>query len=247
VAHRAEILAFADELLDVASFPEYGRPGMQVIGADEVSRVACGVSSSRELFVRAGEAGAQLVLVHHGLFWRNEPLVVDRRLKGRLEALFAADLTLAAYHLALDAHPEIGNNALLAGRLGARRVGPFAEIGAAAELDESIGIDELSARLAAATGSEPLVFPGGPERIRRLAIVTGGGGTRLIQAAHEGFDALVTGEPEEPALHAARELGIHFLAGGHYATETFGVMALAERLADEFSLEWEFLDLPNPV
>jgi dinuclear metal center YbgI/SA1388 family protein len=212
-----------------------------------VTKVVSGVSSSRELFERAGVAGAQLVIVHHGLFWRNEPLVVDRRLKGRLEALFAGDLTLVAYHLALDAHPELGNNALLAERLGARYEGEFAAIGAGARYDEPLTIEELATRLRDATGREPLVFSEGPERIQRVAIVTGGGGTRLIEAAHEGYDALVTGEPEEPALHAARELGIHFLAGGHYATETFGVKALAARLADEFGLEWDFLDLPNPV
>ena len=247
MARRDDIVAFADELLAVEAFPEYGRPGLQVIGADEVTKVVCGVSSSRELFERAGVAGAQLVIVHHGLFWRNEPLVVDRRLKGRLEALFAGDLTLVADHLALDAHPELGNNALLAARLGARSEGEFAAIGAGARYDEPLTIEELATRLHDATGREPLVFSEGPERIQRVAIVTGGGGTRLIEAAHEGYDALVTGEPEEPALHAARELGIHFLAGGHYATETFGVKALAARLADEFGLEWEFLDLPNPV
>jgi dinuclear metal center YbgI/SA1388 family protein len=207
----------------------------------------CGVSCSRELFEQAGERGAQLVLVHHGLFWRNEPLVVDRRLKGRLEALFAANLTLLAYHLGLDAHPELGNNALLAQRLGAKREGTFTEIGATARLDPSVGIDELAMRLHKATCREPLVFAEGPERIGRIAVVTGSGGGRLIEAAHEGCDALVTGEPEEPALHTARELGIHFLAGGHYATETFGVQALAARLASEFGLEWEFVDLPNPV
>jgi dinuclear metal center YbgI/SA1388 family protein len=247
VARRDDIVAFANELLGVEAFPEYGRPGLQVVGADEVTKLACGVSSSRELFERAGAAGAQLVLVHHGLFWRNEPLVVDRRLKGRLEALFAGNLTLVAYHLVLDAHPKLGNNALLAERLGAERVGEFAAIGAAAQFDKPVTIEELSARLRDATGREPLVFPEGPDLIERVAIVTGGGGTRLIEAAHEGYDALVTGEPEEPALHAARELGIHFLAGGHYATETFGVKALAARLADEFALDWEFLDLPNPV
>src|SRR3954470_9648723 len=121
MARRDEIVSFANELLDVDAFPEYGRPGLQVVGADEVSKVACGVSSSRELFERAGAAGAQLVLVHHGIFWRNEPLVIDRRLRGRLETLFAHDLSLVAYHLVLDAHPEIGNNVLLAERLGARR------------------------------------------------------------------------------------------------------------------------------
>jgi dinuclear metal center YbgI/SA1388 family protein len=247
LARRDDILAFADALLEVDRFPEYGRPGLQVLGADEVTRIACGVSSSLELFERAAAAGAELLLVHHGLFWRNEPLVVDRRLRGRLEALFAANVTLAAYHLALDAHPEIGNNALLAGLLGATREGDFAEIGAGARLEEPVAIDTLAARLREATGRDPLVFGHGPERISRIAVVTGGGGALLIQAAHEGYDALVTGEPEEPALGTARELGIHFLAGGHYATETFGVQALAARLADEFGLAWEFVDVPNPV
>jgi dinuclear metal center YbgI/SA1388 family protein len=212
-----------------------------------VSKLVCGVSSSRELFENADAAGAQLVLVHHGLFWRNEPLLVDRRLKGRLEALFAGNLTLVAYHLALDAHPEVGNNALLTERLGGRNEGAFGEIGAGARFDELVTIDELTHRLEQATGRRPIVFAEGPPRIERVAVITGGGGTRLIQAAHEGYDALVTGEPEEPALATARELGIHFLAGGHYATETFGVKALAARLAGEFSLDWEFLDVENPV
>ncbi len=247
MARRDEIVAFADELLEVHRFPEYGRPGLQVAGADEVTKLACGVSSSRELFERAGAAGAQLLLVHHGLFWRNEPLVVDRRLKGRLEALFAADLSLVAYHLALDAHPELGNNALLAERLGAKRDAEFAEIGAGARFAEPVSVEELARRLHGATGREPLVFAEGPERIERIAVVTGGGGSRLIEAAHAGYDALVTGEPEEPALHTARELGIHFVAGGHHATETFGVRALAERLADRFGLDSEFLEIENPV
>jgi dinuclear metal center YbgI/SA1388 family protein len=247
VASRDEIVAYANELLEVAKWPEYGTPGLQVAGAAEVSAIASGVSCSRELFERAAAAGAQLVLVHHGLFWRNEPLLVDRRLKGRLEALFAANLTLAAYHLALDAHPEVGNNALLAERLGATYEGEFAGIGAGARFAGGVTIGELTERLEQATGRAPLVFPQGPERIERIAIVTGGGGTRLIEASHEGHDALVTGEPEEPALATARELGIHFLAGGHYATETFGVKALAARLADEFSLDWEFVDIENPV
>jgi dinuclear metal center YbgI/SA1388 family protein len=221
LARRDEIVDFANELLEVERFPEYGRPGLQVVGAGEVGKLVVGVSSSRDLFERAVAAGAQMVLVHHGLFWRNEPLVVDRRLRGRLEALFRGDVSLVAYHLALDAHPEIGNNAILAARLGGTYEGAFAEIGAAASFDGTI--DELAARLREATGRDPVVFPHGPERIRRVAVVTGGGGTRLIEAAHRGFDALVTGEPEEPALETARELGIHFLAGGHYATETFGV------------------------
>jgi putative NIF3 family GTP cyclohydrolase 1 type 2 len=116
--------------------------------------------------------------VHHGIFWRNEPLVIDRRLRGRLEALFAANLTLAAYHLALDAHPELGNNALLADLLGAKREGEFAGIGAGARFAEPVTIDELATRLRKATEREPLVFAEGPEQISRVAVVTGGGGTR---------------------------------------------------------------------
>ena len=247
MARRDEIVRFANDLLDVAAFPEYAPPGLQVVGGEEVAKLVCAVSSSRELFERAGSLNAQLVLVHHGLFWRNEPLVVDRRLRGRLEALFRADLSLVAYHLALDAHPELGNNALLGQKLRARREQPFVEIGAGARFDEPVSIAELARRLREATSREPLIFAHGPERIERVAIVTGGGGDRLIQAAHEGYDAFVTGEPEEPALQTARELGIHFLAGGHYASETLGVQALAARLSEEFAIEHEFVDLPNPV
>ena len=247
MARRDDIVAYANELLEVERFPEYGVPGLQVVGAEEVTRIVCGVSSTRELFEHAGAAGAQLVLVHHGLFWRNEPLVIDRRLKGRLETLFAANASLLAYHLALDAHPELGNNVLLAQLLGATRTGDFAEIGAAARLDEPADVATLARRLQEATGRDPLVFAEGPARVERIAVITGGGGSRLIQAAHEGFDALVTGEPEEPALATARELGIHFLAGGHYATETFGVRALGERIAARFGVETTFVEVANPV
>jgi dinuclear metal center YbgI/SA1388 family protein len=247
VARRDEILAYADDLLDVASFPEYGPAGAQVLGADEVTKVVCGVSSSRELFERAAAAGAQLVLVHHGIFWSNEPRVVDARMRGRLEALFAANLTLAAYHLPLDAHPELGNNAELARRLGVEAERPFAGIGLGGRLPEPVAVDEFVGRVRTVLDRDPLVFAGGPEQVARVAISSGGAGRHLIEAAHEGYDLFLTGEPDEPGLHTALELGIHFVAGGHYATERFGVQALAERLAERFGLEWEFVDLPNPV
>ena len=247
MARRDEILAYADELLDVARFPEYGPAGAQVLGVEEVTKVACGVSSSRELFERAAAAGAQLVLVHHGLFWRNEPLVVDARLRGRLETLFAADLTLAAYHLPLDAHPEIGNNAELARRLGIEREEAFAGIGLGGRLPEPVSVDAFAARVATVLDRDPLVFAEGPDQVERVAVSTGGAGHDLIAAAREGYDLFLTGEAEEPSLHTARELRIHFVAGGHYATERFGVQALAERLAERFGLDWEFVDLPNPV
>jgi dinuclear metal center YbgI/SA1388 family protein len=247
VARRDEILAYADELLEVGRFPEFGPAGAQVLGADEVAKIVCGVSASRELFERAAAAGAQLVLVHHGLFWRNEPLVVDRRVRGRLEALFRADLTLAAYHLPLDAHPDVGNNAQLARRLGIQPEQPFGGVGLGGRLPEPVPVGELASRIAALLGREPLVFDAGPDLVTRVAVSSGGAGHDLILAAREGYDLFLTGEAEEPTLHTARELGIHFVAGGHYATERFGVQALAERLAERFGLEWEFVELANPV
>jgi dinuclear metal center YbgI/SA1388 family protein len=247
MAHRDEILRYANDLLEVHRFPEFAPPGLQVVGAEEVTKIACGVSSSVELFRRAAAAGAQLVIVHHGLFWRNESPIVDRRQRGRLEALFRANLTLAAYHLALDAHPEIGNNALLAAALGVEIEQQFGQVGQGGRLREPCTADAFAARVQAVVEREPIVFAGGPERVERVAITSGGGGGDLILAAGEGYDLFVTGEPEEPSLQAARELGVHFVAAGHYATERLGVQALAERLSVRFGTEWEFLEVPNPV
>jgi dinuclear metal center YbgI/SA1388 family protein len=247
VAQRDAIIAFADELLDIGSFRDYGPMGMQVVGAEEVEKVVCGVSASRELFERAAGAGAQFVLVHHGLFWENEPRTVDRRMKGRLQALFDADLTLAAYHLALDAHPEVGNNVLLAREIGLEIERPFAEIGVGGHLPGGISVDELVSRVARAVGRVPLVFADGPDRVERAAVMTGGAARYLPEAAQQGYDALVTGEAAEPTMMTARELGIHFVAAGHYATERLGVQALAARIADRFGVDWEFVELENPV
>jgi len=247
MAHRDEIVSFANDLLEVERFPEYALAGLQVLGADEVTKLACGVSSSLELFERAGATGAQLLLVHHGIFWRNEPLLVDRRQRGRLQALFRADLSLAAYHLALDAHPELGNNAQLAEALGVEREGDFKQLGLAGRLREPCGIEQFQERVLTAVQRYPTVFPHGPELIEHVAISAGASGYDLIEAAREGHDLFLTGEPEEPSLHTARELGIHFVAAGHHATERLGVQALARRLAEEFDLEWEFLEVENPV
>jgi dinuclear metal center YbgI/SA1388 family protein len=247
MAQRDEIIRYANELLDTGRFPEYGTPGLQVLGADEVTRIACGVSSSVELFERAAAAGAQLVIVHHGMFWRNEPVWIDRRQRGRLQALFAADLNLAAYHLALDAHPEIGNNALLADALGVEIEQQFGDVGQGGRMTEPTGVDEFVRRVSELTGREPLTFAHGPDRIERVAICSGGAGSELIRAAHEGYDLFLTGEPAEPSLQASRELGIHFIAGGHDATERLGVQALSQRLAERFGLDWEFLPVENPV
>ena len=247
MARRDEIIAFADELLDAGSFRDYGPIGLQVVGADEVTRVVCAVSASLELFGAAADAGAELVLVHHGILWDNEPRVVDRRMKARLRTLFDADITLAAYHLPLDAHPEIGNNVLLARAIGIEVDGPFAGIGMGGQFADPPTIDELAQRCVAAVDREPLVFASGPERIERGAVVTGGGARYLADAAAGGFDVLVTGEAAEPTMMAARELGIHVVAAGHYATERLGIQALAQRISDRFGVPWQFVELPNPV
>jgi len=247
LADRDQIIAFANELLELDAYPDYGPMGMQVAGARNVEKMACGVSASLELFERAAAAGTQLLLVHHGLFWQRDSRVIDDAMRRRLKALFDADITLAAYHLALDAHPEVGNNALLARELGIEPADRFAEIGFGGALAEPVTVDEFTARVQEALGSEPVVFAHGPEKVERAAVVTGGAGRHLADAAREGYDLFLTGEAEEPSLRTARELGIHFVAAGHHATERIGIQALARRLAEQFDLDWEFIDLPNPV
>ena len=245
MAERDEIIAYANELLDLGSFRDYGPQGLQVVGADEVTRVVCAVSSSLELFDRAAAAGAQLVIVHHGLLWDNESRVIDRRVRRRLQTLFDADISLAGYHLALDAHPEVGNNALLARELGVEVDGPFLDFGVGGRV--STTRDEFVARIREKIAPDPLVFAEGPDELGRVAIVSGGGSKYLPDAAAAGYDLYLTGEPAEPSLHLARELAITFVAAGHYATERLGVIALTEKLAERFELEWEFVELPNPV
>jgi dinuclear metal center YbgI/SA1388 family protein len=247
VALRDEILAFADDLLDVASYPDYGPVGVQVAGARDVAKIVCGVSASRELFERAAAAGAQMVLVHHGLFWERDTRVVGSVMRERLRALFDGDLTLAAYHLALDAHPEVGNNANLARELGVEAERRFAGVGWGGPRRDPITITALSARVRELLGRDPLVFAYGPDRVERMAICSGGAASHLADAIEEGYDCLLTGEAAEPTMHTAKEAGLHFVAGGHYATETSGVQALAARIADAFGIDWEFADLPNPV
>ena len=247
MAGRDAILEYAAELLDLDAYPDYGPMGLQVEGAEEVTRIACGVSASLALFERAAELGAQLLIVHHGLFWDNESRRVDRVMRGRLQALFDADLTLAAYHLALDAHPELGNNALVARQLGIEPKERFAGIGFGGPLRPPTEAQRFARRVGEKLGREPLVFPHGPETVKRAAVVTGSGGRYFKEAAAAGYDLFLTGEPEEPTLHLASELGVHYVAAGHYATERLGVQALAKKLAERFGLQADYIELGNPV
>ncbi len=236
-----------DELLNPAAFDDLGPNGLQVPGPQRIEHVVTGVTAQRALFERAVQERAQLVLVHHGLFWNFAPVGLSPLLAARLRVLFRHDIALAAYHLPLDAHPEVGNNALLADALGAGGHVPFAGIGRGATFAEPLPATELFARVAAVTEREPLVFAAGPPAVRRLAIVSGGGASRLDQAVAEGYDAFLTGEPREHVMADAREAGIHFIAAGHYATETFGVRRLGDWLAARFGVEHTWIDIPNPV
>jgi dinuclear metal center YbgI/SA1388 family protein len=242
-----EAVAFLDDWMTPEAFDDLGPNGLQVPAERELERVVTGVTAQRALFDRAVAEEAQLVLVHHGLFWSFNPLGLTPLLAERLRPLFKHDNALAAYHLPLDAHPEIGNNALLASALGAQEHVAFAGIGRGATFGEPVPAAELVARVAAATGREPLVFDAGPPEVRRIAIVSGGAASRLGQAVAEGYDAFLTGEPKENVMADAREAGIHFIAAGHYATETFGVRRLGELLAEQFGIEHVWVDLPNPV
>jgi dinuclear metal center YbgI/SA1388 family protein len=250
-----DIIAELDALLTPARFQDFCPNGLQVPGPAQVSTIATGVSASAQLFELAARERAGLLLVHHGLFWGSGPPgPIDAQLKRRLQILFDADIALAAYHLPVDAHPKLGNNALIAKALGAQRLDdPFAHhhsepIGCLARFPgDGLAAQELFARVHALTEREPLVFDAGPSRVRTLAIVSGAGADYLADAAPAGADALLTGEPAERAMSQARELGLHLIAAGHYATETFGVRALGERLAERFGLRHVFLDVPNPV
>ena len=252
MAARDEIVSWCDELLQIASFDDYCVNGLQVPGADEVERIATGVTPNLELLEAAVGSGAQLVLTHHGLLW-GELDALSVPMAARLRALLGAGASWAAYHLPLDAHPEIGNNALLRGELGLQPdERPFGEakgrpIGAIGVAAEPLGVGELASRLAGVTGQDPLVFDTGPERIASVGLVTGSGGFALAEAAALGLDALVTGEPSEPVMGEAREYGIHFLAGGHYATERLGIRRLGELVAERFGVEQAFIEVPNPV
>jgi dinuclear metal center YbgI/SA1388 family protein len=253
VATREEILNYCDEHLEIDSFEDFGPNGLQVPGADQVSKVATGVTANLELLQRAVDSGAELVLTHHGLLWGSEVSPLSVPMAARLRALLCADVSLAAYHLPLDAHPEIGNNALLRDALGLEPdERPFGEakgsaVGVIGRATDPIDAEELRRRLTDAVGQEPLVFDAGPERISSVGIVTGAGGFALHEAGPLGLDALVIGEPSEPVMGEAREYGIHLLAGGHYATETSGIRRLGELVAERFSVEHEFIDVPNPV
>jgi dinuclear metal center YbgI/SA1388 family protein len=252
MARLTDVISYLDELLAIGDFRDYGPNGLQVPGTGELSRVATGVSANLELFEGAVLRDAQLVVAHHGLFWDFHPRSVTPAMKERLRILFDGDMSLAAYHLPLDAHPEVGNNALICAALGLERAEPFGEhrgqtVGFVGRSAEGVAFDDLRGRCARAFGQEPFVWDTGPETVHSVGIVSGAAASSFGEAIATGLDAFLTGEPAEHVMADARESGTHFIAAGHYATETFGVRRLGELLEAEFGLEHQFVEVPNPI
>ncbi|MGZ5312693.1 MAG: Nif3-like dinuclear metal center hexameric protein [Solirubrobacterales bacterium] len=253
MASRDEIVSFCNQLLEIDGFEDYCPNGLQVPGREQIEAVVSGVSANAELLRAARESGAGLVLAHHGVFWDSGTRALSLGLAERLRILLGERISLAAYHLPLDAHPEIGNNALLCEGLALERGERFgsvkgAELGFVGRLAEGkVARAELVERVRSLTDREPLCFDEGPEEIGAIGIVSGGGGSLLEEAASRGLDAMLSGEAGEPSLSIARENSINFIAAGHHATETFSVRRLGELVAERFGVRHEFVDVPNPV
>lgn len=253
MARRDEIVSYLDEILEVSTFRDYGPNGLQVQGKEEVQRVAVAVSANLETFEKAVAWGADMVLVHHGLFWDRGKKTLTSYMYRRVKALMDGDVNLVAYHLPLDAHMELGNNAQIAGKLGLEALEPWdgpgssKPIGIRGRFAGPLDAETFFERARELFGEQTLVLPHGPRRVLRGAVISGGGAYGIDVAAEEGLDFFVSGEAKEPALGLCREMGIHFVAGGHYASERLGVQALAKKLRAHFAVETEFIDVPNPL
>ena len=243
------ILQFIEDAFHVSEFPDYAHAlnGLQVQGPEEVSRLAVAVDASEMTIHAAVKGGADMLLVHHGLFWDGLGAITGPRYR-KVRALLAGEAALYSLHLPLDAHPELGNCALLARAMSLEPEGRFApyqgtEIGwwARARKDR----EELKVALEEAVAGPARLIPGGPEKVEKVGILTGSGAATLQEAADLGLDALITGEAAHQHFHESMEIGVNLYLAGHYATETFGVKALGRTLAEEFQLDWTFLDFPT--
>ena len=248
--HRDELRTYLDTLLEAARFRDYCPNGLQVEGRAAVRRVVCGVSASQALVDAAAMRGADALLVHHGWFWKSEDGRVLGHRKKRLATLLAHDINLFAYHLPLDAHAELGNNAQLARRLGWTIAGRYAEqdigfFGAPAAPPTTAGA--VAAALAAALGREPLLIGDADRPVQKLAWCSGGAQDYFEQAVATGAELYVSGEISEHNVHLARETGVAYIAAGHHATERYGVMALAAHLSQRHGLDCEYVEVDNPV
>lgn len=247
-----ELLAYTDNLLSAGEYQDYCPNGLQVEGKSEVGRIVSGVTASQAMIDAAVELGADLLLVHHGFFWKGEAQPITGMKQRRIKTLLANDISLVAYHLPLDGHGELGNNVQLACQLGISVTGrfgpgPHGGIAMCGELPETVSVERLAQQVGEVLYREPLLIKGGSHPVRRVGWCSGAAQGYLEQAAILGLDAFISGEISESTVHAARELGIHYLAAGHHATERYGVKALGDHLSEYFSLENHFVDIANPV
>ncbi|CAM2167041.1 radiation resistance protein YbgI [Paraburkholderia sacchari] len=246
---RIELELYLNNLLESARFKDYCPNGLQVEGRRRVEKIATGVTASLAFLEAALEWGADAVLVHHGYFWRNEPPQITGRKHRRLKALLANDLNLFAYHLPLDSHPELGNNAQLGAKLGwigEKRFGDQ-DLGWMTTLPMPITLAHFSAQVEQTLGRAPLVLGDPDWELRHVAWCTGAAQGFFDAAIDAGADVFLTGEISEPTTHTAAESGVAFLAAGHHATERFGVQAVGAHLAEAFDIEHLFIDIHNPV
>lgn len=245
----AKITTFCDTLLDAQRFSDYCPNGLQVEAGSQVKHVVSAVTASLAAIEAAAEQNADLLLVHHGYFWKGEPAPLTGMKGRRIRLLLESGISLLAYHLPLDAHAELGNNVQLARRLRWADPRPADADGLLwyAELPQPQTACALSQTLAGALGREPLHIAGGPIQFNRVGWCTGAAQSHIDQAAELGLQAFISGEISEHTTHAARELGIHYFAAGHHATERYGVQALGQKLSDELDVTHEFVEISNPV
>ena len=249
MARRYDIDSHLAALLQTSAFKDYGPNGLQVEGREEVHRIVSGVTASRALIDAAIAAKADALLVHHGLFWRGHDGRITGWLKERVQRLLAHDINLLAYHLPLDAHEALGNNAQFGARLGVVADGRFGEqsLGFIGALTPSTDIERLGERLHDLTGRAPTLLQGDGRALGRMAWCTGGAQSYFEAAIAAGADVFVTGELSEPQMHLARETGVAFVACGHHASERYGVQALGSHLAEQFGLAHTYIDIDNPA
>jgi dinuclear metal center YbgI/SA1388 family protein len=249
MAKLEQVLQFLTDTLETPDFPDYPNAlnGLQVSGPEEVSRVATAVDASEVTINAAVTGGFQLLVVHHGLFWDGVGPLTGPRFR-KVAALVRGGVGLYSVHLPLDAHPEVGNCAILARSVGvspAGRFGMYKEVPVGWWGVAEVPRGDLQEKVGLAVGGEARLVPGGPEVTGRVGVVTGGGSGFLADAASFGLDTLITGEAPHHAYHEAMEMGINLILGGHYATETFGVKAIGDRLVEEFGVFAEFLEYPT--
>ena len=251
-ANLDELLRHCDAELQSQRFQDYCPNGLQVQGKPRVARLAAAVTANQSVLDAAVSWGADALLVHHGYFWRGEDAAIVGMKRRRIATLLGAELSLIAYHLPLDAHPTLGNNAQWGRRLGIGEHAPLdpenpGAVGNVGSLAEARRLAALVDDVVALTDRHPLLIGDPERRVQRIAWCTGAAQGYIEKAAAAGADLYISGEISEPTVHAARELGIAYLAAGHHATERYGVQALAESLAGRFGLEWRFIDCDNPV